>query len=166
MASDPVILHETSMFKMPMGFSYYDVVIPELTFEKHDNTEVEVCNLDIASSFGDNKFKNPVVADLKQKIEEHYGVIVRKITVLYFPNGDAFMPTYKDNDIYKGKGTFVVSLGESRMFMSKKGSKTQRYMLNDGDLIFYNSSFDNENSHCMPHIRGLDKPAIILLFFI
>ena len=153
MASGYVIFLEKAKFKMPLGFSYFDVLIPQLKFEKQEKTDVEVCIVPI-ESFSE-KYKNPILGEMKNKIEQEYGEIIRRVVVLLFPDGDSFLPYHRDNEAFKGKGVFSVSFGETRMFLTKKGSETKRYQIEDGDMMFFNSYFDEEYTHCTPPIKDL-----------
>lgn len=166
MASGSVIFNVKSKFIMNLGLTYFDVLYPTLKFQKQENSKVMVCPISI-ESFG-NHSRNPILREFKNKIEEEYGVIVRQVVVLYFPHGESEIPYHQDNYGHKGEGVFSISIGSTRMFLTKniKTSEIQKYMLEDGDLMFFNKYFDEEYTHSTPAIKGLKNSKMSVLMFV
>lgn len=111
------------------------------------------------------KWKHPLAITMKEKIEEEYGMRVRGVFINLYKDGEDYALYHRDS--YSGNGVFTVSIGGSRKFVKHEKSKeVTKYILEDGDLFFFNSEFNKHHKHSIPKVKNLKTSRISVVFFV
>lgn len=155
--SEEVVFHIKSKFKLH-GFSMYDLIISECKIE--DTQFIDINSLV-------TKWKYPILSDIKTKMEDEYCLKLRLGAILsLYKNGESYEP-YSAID-YKGDGLFMLFFGCHRLLLTKnkKSNIVTKYTVGDGDLIYFNKTFKNENIVSIPKIKNITESMLaISLFF-
>lgn len=162
-SSHDVVFHIKHKFTLH-GFTMYDILMNQETFQYIHYFKRSVCRIDICDL--DEKWKHPLIIDMKEKIENEFGMKVRGVFLNLYKDGDDYAPYHRDS--YGGNGVFTVSVGGKREFLTKndKTGKITKYMLEDGDLFFFNSEFNKQHKHSIPKRKKLNNPRISIVFFV
>jgi alkylated DNA repair dioxygenase AlkB len=144
------------------GFSLFDILIEQEQFEYQHYFKRSVLRID-RDDF--ELYKHPIIIDLKNKIENEYGFRIKGIFVNLYKDGSNYTPYHKDT--YGGTGIFTVSVGGSRQFSVKNDNSKEvtKYILEDGDLFYFNSKFNEENKHSITLTKKNVEPRISIVFF-
>lgn len=164
MNNDEVSFHIKHKFTLH-GFSMYELLVDEETFQYNDHFKKGVKGIHVEDLKSSERWKHPLVIDMKEKIEETYGMRVQGAFLTLYKDGNDHSSFHQEE--YKGNGIFVVSIGGSRMFCVKDStSRMKTYKLEDGDVFYFNNEFNNKNETAIPKIRNFDKPTIIVMLFV
>jgi alkylated DNA repair dioxygenase AlkB len=80
-----------------------------------------------------------------------------------YRNGRDHAPFHRDA---YGVDTVVLSFGGSRDFHYKKKSEVEKYVLNDGDVLFFPQSVNLQGTHSIPQRAHQNNPRISMLCFL
>lgn len=157
------VFHIKGKFKLH-GFSMYDILITQETFQRLDRYKRSVNRIDAPELV--ELYKHPLIIDMKRTLEKEYGMNVKGVYLNFYKDGDDYAPYHKDS--YGGTGIFTASFGASRYCYTKndKTKKVTKYLLEDGDLFFFNSEFDKHNKHSIPKTKKVKDPRISVVFFV
>lgn len=142
------------------GYTMYDVLITQEKFQYNDYFKRKVCFIDGKDL--NEKWKHPLIIDMKEKIEQ-YGMKIKCVFINLYENGN----DYHDN-LYGDENVFNIFIGGSRILLAKnkETNETKKYLLNDGDLYFFNSEFNKRHIHSIPKVKNLETSMISVIFFI
>ena len=164
MNNDEVSFHVKHKFTLH-GFTMFDLLIDEEKFEYNDHFKRYVRGIHIDDLKSSERWKHPLVIDMKEKIEETYEMRVQGVFMSLYRNGDDYSPFHREE--YNGKGVFIVSIGGSRVFCVKnENNKMDKYMLEDGDVFFFNDEFNRKYTNSIPKIKNFNKQNIIIMLFV
>lgn len=163
--NESVILHEKRKFISNTNESLYDTLKNQEQFQYINLFKRSVNRIDIR---GDNveKITHPLLSNMRDKIENEYGMRVLGIFLNYYKDDD-YAPYHRDT-YGDGKGVFTVSLGGTRMFYTKNDDTkvVTKYKLEDGDLFYFNSQFNAKHKHSVPKLKSYKDPRISVVFFV
>lgn len=171
---DIVVIHDKHKFTLH-GYSMYEVLAEELNdvnqplfqrvelrykpvFKRH---VMKLPREDLSETW-----RYPLITDLCHKIEEQYGVRVKGIFVNHYKDPTEYAPFHRDS--FNGVGVFTISFGGARMFYTKheKTEQQKQYLLEDGDLFYFNIAFDQRHKHAIPLLKQYQEPRISIVFFV
>lgn len=160
---EQVVFHDKKKFTLH-GFSMYDILISQEKFQYVNYFKRSVNRIDLHDL--DSKWKHPLIIDMKEKIESDYGVKVLGVFINLYKDGQDYAPYHRDT--YGCTGVFTVSIGGSRKFYTKHENtgKVEKYILEDGDLFFFNSEFNKHHKHSIPKVKSMNDPRISVVFFV
>lgn len=158
---EAVHFHIKQFYTIQGAVSLYDLVRSEVQFHYH-----HFCKRNVARIDEDQFHAYPVLSQLKQHIESTYGVQSTGAFVNWYQNGDHYAPYHRDS--YGGTGVFTVSLGGARMMCTKAddSGKVDKYLLEDGDLFFFNTEFNRSHKHSIPKLKSYQSPRISIVLFV
>lgn len=158
---EDITFHIKGKFKLH-GFTMYDVIFEQEKFVI-DISDRSVCYVTFEY---DNKWRHPLLIDIKEKLQDMYGISIKNAILNLYNDGD-------DHDIYhscsrENNGIFIVSIGGTRIFLTRNKSSgiVTKYLLEDGDLFFFNNEFNIHNEYSLPRVKNLKTPTITIVFFI
>ena len=143
----------------------FDILLLEQEFQYLNYFKRSVCKIDLEDL--NEKWKHPLVIDMKEKIQDQYGVRVKGVFVNLYNSGDDYAPYHKDS--YENiNGVFMVSIGGSREFLTKNDetNKITKYLLEDGDLLFFNNHFNNIHKHSIPKRKKMNDKRISVVYYV
>lgn len=151
--SNSVFFHNKHEFTL-CGFSMYDIFIEQEKF-----THVNILHIKNPIE----KWQHPLISNMKEKIEELYGMSVKNVIVKLYNNGEESDQYHCETD----SSIFIISLGCSRILLVKNDDNVvSKYVLEDGDLFFFNSDFNKTHEYSIPKVKNLKMPHINVLFFV
>ena len=158
------MFHEKHVFTLH-GFTMFDILLKQEKFQHVDFFKRSVCRIDSEDLKSSEKWKHPLIIDMKDKIEDKYGMLVRGVFVNLY-EGDDYAPYH--HDTYGGKGVFTVSVGGTRMFYTKNETTdvVTKHLLEDGDLFYFNSDYNKIHKHSIPKLKKYKDPRISIVFFV
>lgn len=172
-ADPPIVKHIKGRFHNleleKKGESYYDYVKKELEFKYVSFFKREVCKLSREELLSVNKEKEakyPVTKQIVEMIENEHKVKTLGVFINHYRDGTDYAPYHKDS--YGGDGVFTVSLGGSREFLTKDDSTKEvtYFTLDDGDVFYFNNTFNLFNKHSIPIRKKMNKSRISITIFV
>ncbi len=145
------------------GFSMMDIILSqeeESLIRKSTNSVLFFNELNIKY---DNKWRHPLVIELKEKIENEYNVKLEASLLSLYNDGNDH--TLFISDILESKGLFILSFGHKRILSTEKENKIKnKIVINDGDMLFFN--YNSKQKYSIPKIEKLKDKTLILVFFV
>lgn len=162
--NEGVMFHEKHIFTLH-GYTMFDILLKQENFQYVDFFKRSVCRIVIEDLKLSEKWKHPLIIDMKEKIEEKYGMLVRGVFLNLY-EGDNYAPYHRDT--YNGNGVFTVSVGGARMLYNKNESTgvVTKHLLEDGDLFYFNNDFNNVHKHSIPKLKSYTDHRISVVFFV
>ncbi len=97
-------------------------------------------------------------------IRRDYNMKVLGVFANYYKDGDHYAPYHKDS---YGSNALTISFGGAREFLVKdEEGKVEKYLLENGDVCYFNSQFNDTHKHSVPIRKKMNDPRISLLFFV
>jgi len=160
-----MFFHEKGKFTLH-GFTMYDVLITQEKFQYIEFFKRSAMRIDLPEGLSE-KWMHPLIGSIRDKIEDEYGMKVKGIFGNHYENGNHYAPYHKDT-YGEGKGVFTVSIGGTRMFYTKndKTGLVAKHKLEDGDLFYFNSQFNDKHKHSIPKLKTYNDPRISIVFFV
>jgi alkylated DNA repair dioxygenase AlkB len=157
-----VIFHVKNKFNLH-GFSMMPCLQPEISLQYKENLKRSVCHISQQDLI--ELYKYPLIIDMKNHIEENYGVRISRVTCNLYKNGE-FCP-YK-NSGENNSGIFMISVGDSRFLTTKSNDNKhiEEYLLSDGDLLFMNGEFAKNHKYSIPRSSNTTEPHINIIYYI
>jgi hypothetical protein len=163
-----VMFYEKHKFTLH-GFTMFEILQKQEEFKYIEYFKRSVCRIDISDL--KEKYKHPLIIDIKEKIEELYGMRVLGVFLNlyeggYVHEGDDYAQYYKDKCCKNG--IFTVSVGGLRMLYIRNENTNivTKHLLEDGDLFFFNNDFNNINKYSIPKLKKYRGPRISIVFFV
>ena len=109
--------------------------------------------------------QSKIITQLKNDIEDAFGVDVITCLVGYYPDGSIGIPYHKD--VMSDDGIiFNLSLGDARIFRVKWDvtGNVDNYITQNGDVLLFDGEANKHISHDVPVVNGKVKPRWSLTF--
>ena len=157
-------LHVSKKFTIH-GSTYYDLLLKE-----HFDPLVNQIMVYHSSQLAE-KWRLPLINDIRHKITEEYGMNVRGVIVCLLLDGTDYIVDSKLNDIPDKSscdftGCFIVTCGAKRILRANVGTNIggeySAYKAEDGDLFYFTKS----DKIGMPKIIGMKEPSICMYFVV
>ena len=105
-----------------------------------------------------------ILDDLTDECEEMFGCTVYGLWCNYYRDGKDWTPFHQDN-----YGTHIItfSFGGERRFITEniEDKKKEEYLLENGDVIYFDSEFDRNHKHSIPKTTKVVDPRVSIVMF-
>ena len=164
----PQISHLKKIIKREDNESYFTYLFSEIPFTevKYKNTLLKrlIHRIDLQDFI-----LFPTIQEIVKIIEINYKTLVNGIFCNLYRNGKDYTPYHSDS--YK-MNVITISFGGTRDFLTKaiKDIKStyktiDSYKCEDGDIIYFNSAFNDIHKHSIPIRSRILEPRISLVLF-
>jgi hypothetical protein len=139
-------MHLSAKFKV-LGESYFPLVKGSL-IDYYNDAPTSRLIPDEKSFFARyqlttlEKYLNPIIIDIKEKLEKEFEMNIYKIVVDAFRNGEDFLSENKINNLRGGEdGAFLLLLGSDRLINAEftgyaSATSGSMFRLKDGDVLY------------------------------
>lgn len=148
-----------SILKKEDGTSYFEDLKSIIPFQKVNFFKRSVCRIDV-----ENFHMIPVICLLVDIVQANYNKIVTGIFANLYEGTD-YCPYHADS---YGTDVITASFGGKRDFYTKhnKSKEVTKYLLEDGDILFFNQEFNSNNKHSIPKRLRNKEERISIVFFV
>lgn len=154
------VLHNKNNFTL-LGFSMLPILLEEVFFEKKDGYKVPSCTL--KPSDMTEKYKYPLLIDMRDRIENFYGLRVQKLVLSLLKEKDTIDDIDHINDSLNSDNLFLINIGGKRT-VNIKNTEIE-YLMEDGDLLFLNKKSDAAHSYCISENTDKEKLSIMITIY-
>lgn len=163
---EEVSFHHKKKFTL-RGKTMFDILVHQEDFQFVKKLKRSISHtVDIEELKSTEKWRHPLIIDMKEKIEEEYGMRVKSVVLNLYKSGEKYTDYTTNKSIENG--VFIVTIGGDRVLLAKnnKTKSVSKYIAKDGDLFFFNDKFNNTHKYSIPKVKGLNDQTIVIVFFV
>ncbi len=92
---------------------------------------------------------------------------IQGIFMNLYENGNDYAPYHQDS-YDTDRGLYTITLGGTRecLFKHNQTKHIDKYQLGDGDLFFFNNTYNNLHKHSIPKRKKMNDPRISILLMV
>jgi alkylated DNA repair dioxygenase AlkB len=139
------------LLKKENNSSYFQNLKDEIPFEYVKYFKRSVCRID-----NDKLDYFPTIVEIINIVQRNFNVLVKGTFVNLYENENDYCPYHKDS---YSTDVITISFGSKRKFYTRsdKTKKVSKYILEDGDVLFFNEEWNRNYKHSIPRLTGGNK---------
>jgi alkylated DNA repair dioxygenase AlkB len=156
--TNPIITLSKSLIKKDDNKSYFSDLKSEVPFQYTKYFKRSVYRID------NEQLENfPTILEIINIIQINFNVLIKGTFINLYSNDD-YCPYHKDS---YSTDVITVSFGIAREFYTKNDSdkKVNKYLLEDGDVLFFNEEWNKNNKHSIPKRTKIKGERISVVLF-